>query len=131
MAAKGSQQPLVIRLFGPFDVQLQGQSLPRTRTRKEQWLLALLALRYDRALDRNWLAGLFWPDSTEEQALINLRRSLSNLRSVLGKEAARLTSPTPRTLRLDVADADIDVLAFDQAISHGDVASLKEAVALY
>src|SRR5215472_4326161 len=99
MAMNGEEQtsPLervpTIRLFGTFEMQQNGVSLPRARTRKEPVLLALLALRHDLALDRDWLAGMFWPDSTESQALYNLRRSLGNLRQILGQEAYRLQSP--------------------------------------
>ena len=35
---------LTVRLFGSLDVQVHGRPLPRTRSRKEGWLLALLAL---------------------------------------------------------------------------------------
>jgi predicted ATPase/DNA-binding SARP family transcriptional activator len=125
------QTHLVIRLFGMFEAELNGLPLPRTRTRKEQWLLTLLLLKHKQPVDRDWLAGVLWPDSTEKQALHNLRRSLANLRDVLGAQAARLTSPSPRALRLDVSHASVDVLEFDAVIAHGDSASLEEAVRLY
>src|SRR5690349_844845 len=89
---------LVIRLFGPFDVRVGGQSLPRLRSRKGQWLLSLLALRSPREVERAWVAGTLWPDSTESQAFANLRLSLTDLRTALGSEAYRLQSPTPHTL---------------------------------
>jgi predicted ATPase/DNA-binding SARP family transcriptional activator len=120
-----------LRLFGSFEMQQHGVSLPRARTRKEPVLLALLALRHGLALDRDWLAGTFWPDSAESQALYNLRRSLGNLRKILGQEASRLQSPTPRTLRLDVSHMEVDVLAFDAALAEGEEAGLERAVALY
>jgi predicted ATPase/DNA-binding SARP family transcriptional activator len=122
---------LEIRAFGTMKIQFNGVAAERTRTRKELWLLAWLLLHHDREVDRDWLASLFWPDSGEQGALQNLRRSLTNLRAVLGSEAQRLLSPTPRTLRLDVSEADIDVLAFDAAIKRGECDSLKTAVELY
>src|SRR5438477_464753 len=122
---------LTIRLFGSFDAQVSGDPLPRTRTRKEQLLLALLALRPGQTLDRRWLAGLLWPDTLEDGAMANLRRSLTDLRRVLGHDAARLEAPTPRTLRLDAAGAHIDVCEFDLAVARGDTASLERAVELY
>ena len=90
------QQPgrLCIRLFGGFELLQNHVPLPRTRTRTEKWLLALLVLRANQEVERTWLAGTFWPDTSPEQALNNLRRSLSNLRQVLGEEAYRLLSPT-------------------------------------
>ena len=72
---------------------------------KEYRLLALLCLRYDRPLDRNWLAGTLWPDSSESGTLANLRNSLKDLRRALGTEAERLVTPTPRTLEEIRADA--------------------------
>src|SRR5262245_41509717 len=69
-----------IRLFGPFAAQVEGQPLPRVRTRKGQSLLALLALRQGREVSRDWLAGTLWPDSSESQASFNLRQCLSDLR---------------------------------------------------
>ena len=87
---------LCIRLFGPFDVQVQGQPLPPLRTRKGQWLLALLTLRADRQVSRSWLAGTLWPQSRQEEAARNLRQSLHDLRRALGEEAWRLHSRISR-----------------------------------
>jgi non-specific serine/threonine protein kinase len=114
---------LSIRLFGPFDVQVNGQPLPRLRSRNGQWLLALLVLRHDREVSREWLAGLLWPESTQSLAYANLRRSLNDLRHALGPAAHRLRSPAPHSLCLDLSGADCDVLAFDAAIARGLVGS--------
>src|SRR5262249_12062981 len=65
------------------------------------------------------------------QAAYNLRRSLTDLRHALGREAHRLRSPTPHTLRLDLTGADVDLLAFDAAIARGEEPALARAVALY
>jgi DNA-binding SARP family transcriptional activator len=129
--ARGETSRLEIRLLGPFEVRLDDRPLPRPRTRKAQWLLALLALRPGVQVDRSWLAGMLWPDRLEAQAFTSLRNSLADLRHALGPEAARLRSPSLRTLSLDVTDAQVDVLAFDAAISRGDPASLEAAVGLY
>jgi predicted ATPase/class 3 adenylate cyclase/DNA-binding SARP family transcriptional activator len=123
--------PLSLSLFGPFEVSLNGVDLPRLRTRKGQWLLALLALRHDTDVKRAWLAGTLWPDSPDSFALASLRKSLTDLRRALGPEAGRLRSPTPDSLSLDLADAAVDVVAFDAAIAQGDPPALEQAVALY
>ena len=44
MQPNNSKCLLVLRLFGPLDVRLNGAPLPCLRTRKHPWLLALLAL---------------------------------------------------------------------------------------
>jgi predicted ATPase/DNA-binding SARP family transcriptional activator len=123
--------PLTIRLFGVMQVEQDGIALPRTRTAKEKWLLALLVLRRRESVDRAWLAGTLWPDSSDPQALGNLRRSLNNLRKVLGEHGVRLIAQTPRRIAMDISGAACDVIRFDAAIAQGDIASLREAVDLY
>jgi len=123
--------PLAIQLFGPLEARVNGVPLPRLRSRKGLWLLALLTLRHGKEVERDWLAGTLWPESGQSQAYHCLRMTLSDLRRALGAEACRLQSPTSHTRFLDLAAAEVDVLAFDAAISQGDEASLERAVALY
>src|SRR5689334_10331419 len=124
-------KPFCLRLFGPFDAQVSGRPMPRLRTRKGQWLLALLALRAGRAVERAWLSGTLWPDSDESQAAANLRLSLTDLRRTMGVEACRLESPTVHTLLLNLNGSPADVNEFDDALSRGGVSSLQTAVDLY
>src|SRR5690242_12962161 len=123
--------PLAIRLFGPFEVRLNGAPMPRLRSRKVQWLLALLTLRHEAAVERAWLAGLLWPDAPESQAMVSLRSGLTDLRRALGPEVERLRSPSLHTLSLDLSGAQVDLVAFDQAIVRGDLSSLEQAISLY
>src|SRR5579871_4565284 len=123
--------PLALRLFGPFDARLHGEPLPPLRSRRGQWLLALLTLRHGREVSREWLAGTLWPDSDTPQALSSLRRTLTDLRQALGDQAEKLRSPTPHTLCLDITGVCVDVVAYDTAIREGGDAALAEAVGLY
>ncbi len=123
-----------LRLLGPVEARLGGKPLPHLRARAGLSLLALLALRPHRALERSWLAAMLWPDSSEDQALYNLRRNLVDVRRVLGEQAYRLESPTPRTLRLDFTGGFCDVHVFDAACHSSQTTSKKqrqEAIALY
>lgn len=61
-------------------------------------LLAYLVLHRDQPHARRQLAFLLWPDSTEEQALTNLRHLIHTLRRTL-PELHALVEITPRTLR--------------------------------
>ena len=127
---------LEFRLLGGCDIRVHGRPLPPPRYRKEWWLLALLVLRHDRESSRDALAEAFWPDSDGDRALLYLRRSLTNLRHALGPEAARLLSPSPRTLRFDLSGAFADAAAFDRAVrktpSHSpSEEELAQAVELY
>jgi predicted ATPase/class 3 adenylate cyclase/DNA-binding SARP family transcriptional activator len=125
------QAPLQIQFFGPFAVRVHGHPLASLRSRKGEWLLALLVLRAGHKIERDWLAGTLWPDSLELQALANLRTSLKDLRQALGAEAWRVSAPTTRSLSLDLVGADVDVIAFECRVRRGDPASLEEAVGLY
>jgi predicted ATPase/DNA-binding SARP family transcriptional activator len=131
MFANRKDDCLTIRLFGGFEALRYGAPLPRTRSRKEQWLLAYLILRHPSAQDRDHLATTFWPESLDEAALANLRRSLKNLRRVLGADAYRITAPGPRTVGLNLADVWVDVLEFDPAIDCQDAEALERALSLY
>lgn len=126
-----STAPLVLRLFGPFQVWVEGRPLPRLRSRKGERLLALLALHHEVSVERCWVAGTLWPESPEPQGLASLRKSLYDLRRALGPAAECLCSPTPRTLRLDLEGADVDLVTFAAAMARGDPASLEQAITLY
>lgn len=137
MTAEAKEQlALELRLFGTLSVCVQGNIIPPLRFRKDQWILAVLALRHDRDVARDWLAATFWPDNEESQGLFYLRKALSNIRTALGPEAGRLQSPTTRTLRLDLSNAFTDIRAFDMAVARprseaGHEERLLQAVELY
>src|SRR5580704_2998473 len=101
------EQNIELRLLGTFSLAIGGKPLPPLRTRKGQWLLALLALRDGRPVERTWLAGMLWPDSLEEQSLCNLRRALTDLRSALGPATDRICAPSPRSLSLEISRDDL------------------------
>jgi class 3 adenylate cyclase/DNA-binding SARP family transcriptional activator len=123
---------LHLRLFGPLEVRLNGvPARSGRRSRKGEWLLALLIFRHGRDVERAWLAGLLWPDRPTSEALALLRRELTDLRHALGPEGGRLHSPAARMLCLDLAGADVDLLAFDEAIERGAPEALAAAVRLY
>ena len=121
--------PLTLRLFGPMQISVHGQLLPRLRSQKAFWLIALLALRADAPVQREWAAGLLWPDSEQSQAFANLRVVLSDLRKALGSEGGRLQANT-RTLFLDLTGAEVDVYTFDRGIKSKNLIVLDQAVAL-
>jgi predicted ATPase/DNA-binding SARP family transcriptional activator len=136
MPGSQSTPPLELYLFGGCEARVNGRRLPPLHSRRELWLLAFLALHQDRELARDRLAATFWPDNEPGQALFYLRKSLSDLRHALGAEASRLVSPTGRTVRLDLADAFCDVLAFENALARSAASAtpaepLQQAVALY
>jgi DNA-binding SARP family transcriptional activator/tetratricopeptide (TPR) repeat protein len=61
---------------------------------------------------RQRIAGLFWPDSTDAQALTNLRRELHYLRQVLGDDPSLVVTPRDLCWR-DTETCRVDVRTFD------------------
>lgn len=130
-ASETASDALGITLFGPLQVRIEGQPLPPLRSRKTLWLLALLTLRHDRPVEREWLAATFWPDVSQARAASNLRATVSELRQVLGNQAYRLQSPNRRSLRLDLIGTEVDIYAFDAAIESPRPSDQERVVALY
>lgn len=120
-----------VKLLGPFDVRLDGHPLPPVRSRKGLWLLAQLALRQGREVDRTWLAGTLWPDSPDTQALASLRRTLTDLRAALGPFDSKVVTPSPKTLLLVETGVWVDVAEFDRLAGSEDLDGLEAALALY
>src|SRR5579871_594927 len=110
-------------------VTLGDEARPIRVPRKTEWLLALLVLRHNREIERDWLASTLWPDSEDDKALDNLRHELTRLRKALGSEAYRI--PDGRKLRFDLIGANVDLIDFDTAIQRGDLPSLESAISLY
>jgi DNA-binding SARP family transcriptional activator/tetratricopeptide (TPR) repeat protein len=74
-------------------------------------LLAFLACRAGSPQARQRIAGLFWPESADPQALTNLRRELHNLRQVLGDEPSLVVTPRDLCWQ-DAGTCRVDVCVF-------------------
>lgn len=77
-----------VRLLGQFTVNLDGDSI-QINSRPAQSLLAYLIINAGRAFRREKLAGLFWPDTSEENARNNLRQALWRVRKSLDLNAGQ------------------------------------------
>src|SRR6476646_842180 len=73
---------LAISIFGGVGVAVGGQEL-RLPNRKGRALLAYLAVSESANERRERLAGLLWPDSSEENARASLRQVLQDVREAL------------------------------------------------
>jgi len=132
-----------ILLLGSWQIhQLAGMTKKELR-RKEQGLLAYLAVESSQAHSRDSLIGLFWPDLPPSDARNNLRVALSRLKRNFGD--SNILETTRHTIRLN-PDSPIllDVGQFLSLINqsethdHRSVAAcqpcqdqLKQAVDLY
>jgi len=122
---------LQINLFGRFEVFTDGVPMRRLRTHRGNHLLALMALRLGRPIDRSFLAATIWPDSDHSDALYSLRRTLTDLRQALGSAGSAILSPSTSSVQLDVTQTEVDLAEFEAAIKLGDEASVARAAELF
>ena len=76
--------PLRVPLLGAQSITDDATGEVRTRSSRTVALVGFLAAHAGSPQTRQRIAGLFWPDSTDGQALTNLRRELHNLRQIMG-----------------------------------------------
>ena len=127
---------LRVELLGGFRVLTDGRSAARLPSARQQQLIAFLVLHARGApIQRQRIAGALWPESTDAQALTNLRRELHHLREEWPRLDG-LVDTGSRTLawRREEPRAVVDLVAFETAADRGltgDRAALKEAATLY
>ncbi|MFO7537081.1 MAG: BTAD domain-containing putative transcriptional regulator, partial [Chloroflexota bacterium] len=132
-------QSLEIQLLGEFNLQVNGRSLPALNADRPQTLLAYLLLHRQAPQPRRHIAFLLWPDSTETQALSNLRYLLHTLRhnlpeadSYLVVDKLSLQWLPQLPYRLDVADFEDALLAAQQTPDpHTARRWLEQAISQY
>jgi WD40 repeat protein/DNA-binding SARP family transcriptional activator len=73
---------LQVRLLGQFDIRMDGKRVT-IPSRAGQSLLAYLMLTVGTAHRRERLAGILWPDTTDENARKNLRQELWRIRKAI------------------------------------------------
>jgi predicted ATPase/DNA-binding SARP family transcriptional activator len=123
---------LQIYLFGSLRLVFAGAPLKFTALPKTVPLLTHLLLARDKAVGRDQLAFLLWPDLPESEARGNLRRHLHDLRRILPpapSDAPWLLVNTTTLQWNPESDYWLDIAAF-QSLS-ADPTRLREAVALY
>src|SRR5262245_29552312 len=85
----------------------------RARSSRSVALVAFLVVHAGSPQPRHRIAGLFWPESSDAQALTNLRRELHHLRHVLGDEPS-LVVTTQDLCWQDTPTCRVDVRVFDR-----------------
>jgi predicted ATPase/DNA-binding SARP family transcriptional activator len=88
-----------------------------------------------RTHSRSSLASLFWPETSEAQALKNLRDVLSNLRQLIDPALAitrqSVAFRTDLPITVDVWNFEAEIVTAAQAPTRDAIASLRSAVAHY
>jgi DNA-binding SARP family transcriptional activator/tetratricopeptide (TPR) repeat protein len=106
---------LHVSLLGEQAITADGISVQAHSSRAIA-LVAFLAVHAGAPQSRQRIAGTFWPESTDAQALTNLRRELHNLRRILGRDSSLVV--TSRDLCwCDTDTCRVDLRVFSTARS--------------
>jgi len=99
-----------INLFGPVSIYRPDGKHLAINAAKHAWLIVYLATRPGHVADRQAIAGLLWPGTTDKRAQDSFRTSLRNLRKALGADAGLLfeSQNSQLVLRTDRITIDID-----------------------
>src|SRR5438270_9380326 len=103
---------LYLRLLGDFSLLYNDQQVTSLNTMRLQSLLAYLVLHRDVPQQRQHLAFLFWPDTTEAQARNNLRHLLHQLGQPFPAVKHFLAADPPTLRGHTVTPPHLDVPAF-------------------
>lgn len=127
---------LRVQLFGHFSATFDGVPLTTLRTSRLQSLFAYLLLNRAASHFRYHLAYQFWPDSSESQALANLRNLVHLLRQSLPDFDRFIQSDTQALHWRENAPFTLDVHEFERLLAFTpggslDKERLEQAVALY
>lgn len=121
---------LRVELLGHFRLSFKGRAITGLSPR-HQSLLAYLILNQHNPQLRTQIAFLFWPDSSDEQALTNLRRELHQLRHHLPQAEDFLVIDRRQLQWRAGPHFSLDVADFQSAVHLGSRAALEKAVKLY
>lgn len=111
---------LSLSLLGGFRAERNSEPVTGFESNKVRALLAYMAVETGRPHQRSALAGVLWPDHSEELARTNLRHVLRQIRQTLPDQdgAPPLLLTSQQTIQINpVTDLTLDVLQFAALIA--------------
>jgi DNA-binding SARP family transcriptional activator/tetratricopeptide (TPR) repeat protein len=117
---------LHVSLLGEQTIMDDRGGSVRVRSSRAVVLVAFLVVHAGSPQARQRIAGLFWPESTDAQALTNLRRELHHLRQAVGDEPSLVVTSRDlcwrdsKTCRVDVRVFEAERKAALTAAAAGD-----------
>ncbi len=100
-------------MFGALQITLDGEPITARLGSKPQALLAYLAVEADVPHRREHLAGLLWPERSDDAARTSLRQALRQLHQAIGDDLAFFLCVTPQSIQFNTtSDCWLDVTEF-------------------
>jgi len=123
LAPSARFSPLIVRMFGRFEAQIDGQDVGWVRRRDQQFIKYLL-LKPTGSATRTELASVFWPDGDRQLAAQSVRTACSNIRkaiaSQVGYACVDLYFRADPDVSLDLTKVVADLRRFNAHIADGD-----------
>lgn len=120
---------LIVSLLGEQAITDGATGRSLSRSARAVALVAFLSVHAGVPQPRQRIAALFWPDSSDAQALTNLRRELHHLRQVLADDESLVATSTDLCWR-DTATCRVDLRTF-QREARAAIASAGDVVDLH
>ena len=120
---------LEVRLSGTFDIKYDGKPVTIS-SRAAQSLFAYLIVTAGTFHRREKLAGIFWPDATEEKARAYLRHEIWRIRNVIPSSNLLLSNSFGITFNSSI-DYWLDVQALEKLTEAASTDNLMAALANY
>ena len=134
-------EPLRIHLFGGFLLERGESSLPPIASRAGRSLFAYLVMNRDRPLQRDYVAGTFWPELPDGRARRRLSHTIWQIQDVVNTGTVSHLDVTSDTLAFDTSIPYwLDVEEFNRNVAASgagdrsefrDAARLRASVELY
>lgn len=120
---------LEVSLFGGFTCREANGRFVSFPTRKARAVWAFLALGNTPTRDK--LARMLWPESSEDRARLNLRKTLSRIRTALPVALPECLGSDTQCVSLVTEDIWVDAQCFEEFVEKRTPEALEAAATLY
>jgi TolB-like protein/DNA-binding SARP family transcriptional activator/Tfp pilus assembly protein PilF len=126
-----SMGSLQLKLLGGFTACSSSGTAVHVRGKKNQALLAYLAVNADKGLTREKAIGLLWSDRDDHHARSSLRQALFGLRRDLAAFFPAPLDVIGETITVNARMVSSDVAVFERLAASGSAADLRLATTTY
>ena len=111
---------LTIHLLNQIKIEQNGELLESLMVPKLQLLLGYLIINRDKAVARDHVAQIMWPDRPESSGRNNLRRLLHRLRQHLPNADQHIRATSHSLSWISSESAEIDLVEYEAILTNFD-----------